>query len=607
VNPDVYALAVQKSFRDSLKENGAKMIGATEVGRTPTTSTDLLVAKGAMKDIAKHPIVALRSIGKAMKSWEGIKSVGANISNAMNFVDNAYRTLDAAAVRQQYLKEATKRGVAKGLAEDQANKLAAIEFNEVLGNFERSTQVVRALEAVLPYSTAGQVGVSAIGRKLRTNPVRTSARLAVIGTALGAGVSQAFRDTNYAEFLQEQYDYDRSYNADGFLYFPNPLDGGIHKDDKGNWTGFWKVRLPADFRPLMGLFNRGMLDQTTGSNRLTPDFILGALTQMGTGGIGANMETGKLDPAGEAARGPYGLLIGYIAGKNLATGEDLKTPADFATAIGGDLGTGIGWLTDYGNAFVDEDGNLAMREENAGEFVKAALQRYGAGVASIPARLFTTTKGVTGGSKIYKDTKEILKGMDEKTLNQYQQLHTFDKDDDNASLFYTQDRANMFLANPKLFELEKRVAELRNKHNGKPIDPLFLVPNKKDRNTILTKQSIPSQVGTANIDPAFYDSLVYKEYQDALSKYYPAKDAWKKKMGYKVQEPENPYPAPDKAVQSKIDAYYNLPSSYAKGAYKKANPDLMAHFNRIAAWEEKQRQRYNAATEVELYDKYAEK
>lgn len=599
-NPKAIVQAVKPSFRRAIHERGAIAEGATSTARKPVVSIDAL---GAGR-LAKSPVAGVKSIGSLLTSKEGIRATLSKLNSIGGFVDNAYRSWSASATEIKFFKQYLKQGLPEGQAREQALRQAAVDYNEVLGNLQRTTNTVRGLEAVLPYSQAGQAGVGAFARAIKERPGETIPKLAITASVLGAGAYNFFRDPNAVEFVQEQYEAGRASQVDGWVFIPDPFsEDGLRKVDDGDgkhhWEGAWKVRLPADFRPIMGMFNRGLYDEATGENTLTDDFVYGAIAQLGLGGIGGDAKKTEFNPMEAVRQGSIGILGSILFGKHPDTGEELKTWGDKGVALSNELGQTVGWLTDYGNALVNEDGEFDMQEENTGDFLAAALQRWGKGIKTIPSKLFKETAGVSAGSKIYREIRSTLKGVKDTTLADYQKLHAFDEDDNSSGLFYNPTRAQMLLDNPDLFALEKKVAEIRNRYNGKPIDPIFNIKNKKHRNTILSIQAVPVALRDgSNIPSDVYDSAYYSKYQDDRDEYYKQKAEWNEVMGYE-NTGDSDYPVPTKDIEKKVKYYYSLPSYYKKG-YRNSNPDLLAHLRAKEDWSNKQRQRYTDATGVPL-------
>lgn len=607
LNPKTIAEAVTPGFRRAIKERGAIAEGALSTARTPVVSVDSMVAGR----ILKSPKAGTKALGNLLTSKEGIKATASKINTIGGFVDNAYRSWSAAGTKRRFYKQAVKDGVSKGQATEQALRQAADDYNEVLGNLQRTTDTIRGLEAVLPYSQAGQAGVSAFARAVRERPGETLSRMAVTTAVISAGVENFFNDPNAKEFIKEQYEAGRASQVDGWLFVPDPFGGGLKKnvqvtfDENGkrketvNWEGAWKIRLPADFRPLAGMFYRGFYDDATGENTLTDEFMAGAFVQMGLGGIGADPNKTSFNPVTAFQQGSVGIISNILAGVDPNSGEKLNGWAERGAAASRELGSSVSWLTDYGNAFINEDGEFDMHGDNTGEFIAGALQRWGKGVKSIPKRLFVETAGVSDGSKIYKEVQSALKGEKEKTLGMYQQLHAYDEDDNTSGLFYNSTRAQMLIDNPDLFALEKKVAEIRNKYNGKPVDPVLQITDAKQRNAILSTQVTPTALrGSSNLNTAVYDSYYYNRYQQSRDAYYKQKGAWNKEMGYDSPA-DSEYPVPSNPVQKKLDTYYGL-ASRQKYSFKIANPDVLAHLKAKEDWENRRRQQYTNTTGVSL-------
>lgn len=599
VNPLTIIEAMKPSFGRQLKSRGAIAEGAIETARKPQISADMVVATRGLK----NPIASTKALKNLATSKEGLKASLDKLNTIGAFIDNASRRWSAAGVKRRALREGVKRNLSKGESMEAALRQAADDYNDVLGSFQRTTDLVRAMEAVLPYTQAGQAGVTAFGRAIRERPKETIPRLVVTATAIGAGVQHFMDDPNATEFIKEQYDAGRASQVDGWIFIPNPFEGGLKKVDDGkgkhHWEGAWKIRLPADFRPLAGMFYRGAMDAKTGSNSLDEQFVVGAIAQLGLGGVFADTNKTTFNPIAAFQQGPVGILSNVISGVDPNTGKKVDGWGARGALLARDLGSTVNWLTDYGNALVDEEGNFNPDGDNIGDFVTASIQRWGKGVKAIPKRLFTETAGVSDGSKIHREVQNALKGQSDKTVALYQAMHIYDKDDNSAGMFYNSSRAQMLIDNPDLFELEKKVAEIRNKYNGKPIDPIFNVKDTAERNAILSTQIVPTALrGSSNLNSEIYESNYYQKYQQERDAYYKHKKEWNKAMGYDSPA-DSEYPTPSTTVKKKQDVYYSL-TPRQKKYYKQANPDLNTFFIQKEDWENRQRQQYTNATGVSL-------
>ena len=179
--------------------------------------------------------------------------------------------------------------------------------------------------------------------------------------------------------------------------------------------------------------------------------------------------------------------------------------------------------------------------------------------------------------------------LSNKQKESYEAIRAVDFDDDGNLVtdndpFYKAKRATA-LQDDAVFNAMKKRAELEYKLNGKPVDPLFNL-SPSDRRVILWKQTLPAGTKDPSISQ-IYGQEWYQNFRADQDRYFIAKQAYNKKMGYesKPQKETNPYPEPSKELQAKLDVYYSLPKGTGqRSAMLKANPDILAHWDATEAW-----------------------
>lgn len=179
-------------------------------------------------------------------------------------------------------------------------------------------------------------------------------------------------------------------------------------------------------------------------------------------------------------------------------------------------------------------------------------------------------------------------GLTNKQKEGYEALRAVDFDDEGNLVqdndpFYRAKRATA-LQDDGVFRAMKRRAELEFKLNGKPVDPLFnLAPS--ERRLILWKQTLPAGTKDPSISE-MYNQEWYQDFRADQDRYYTAKQAYNKKMGYSSgKKNDNPYPEPSKDLQAKLDVYYSLPKGTGqRSAMLRENPDILAHWDKTEAW-----------------------
>src|SRR5690606_31559638 len=135
----------------------------------------------------------------------------------------------------------------------------------------------------------------------------------------------------------------------------------------------------------------------------------------------------------------------------------------------------------------------------------------------------------------------------------------------------------------------KEKALLEKKLNGKPVDPLYnLSPSQ--RRVILWKKTLPQGTSDPTISK-IYSQEWYQDYRGQEDRYFRAKRAYNKKMGFdnKVAD-NNPYPTPSRQLEKKLDYYYTLPKGTgARSAFLRSNPDVLKQWDKVEAWKNGER------------------
>lgn len=176
--------------------------------------------------------------------------------------------------------------------------------------------------------------------------------------------------------------------------------------------------------------------------------------------------------------------------------------------------------------------------------------------------------------------------------------------------WYKYKNAGELLQNPKLFDAEKKYAEMQNKYDGRPIDPIFNLPTDQ-RNVVLAKKlKLPGSK-----DEGFntlYDQPWYQDFRKQQDDYYKAKDGYKEKRGFADIKETNPYPEADPETQKAMDYYFSLPSGTgARSGFIRANPDvwnaITGQWDKQNAWTDEERRQLGlpAIEREESGSKYA--
>lgn len=190
--------------------------------------------------------------------------------------------------------------------------------------------------------------------------------------------------------------------------------------------------------------------------------------------------------------------------------------------------------------------------------------------------------------------------LDSTTKQQFEARHkgTATRDGIKAEFendpWYKYRNASELLQNPKLFEAEKKYAQMQNKYDKRPIDPIFNLP-KAQRNLVLAKKlKLPGSKDEGL--NTLYDQEWYQEFRIKQDKFYNNKSKYAKSKGWSDYESDNPYPEADKNLQKAMDAYFALPSGTGqRSAFIRNNPDTWAaitnQWDKQNAWTDKEREK----------------
>lgn len=197
-------------------------------------------------------------------------------------------------------------------------------------------------------------------------------------------------------------------------------------------------------------------------------------------------------------------------------------------------------------------------------------------------------------AKLKSEMKAITTnlGLNKRQQADFEALNAVEFDDDGNlkqenNPFYKSQRATA-LQDDKVFEAMKQKAQINNKLNGQPIDPIYSVSPEK-RRLLLWKDTLPQGTSDPSIK-AMYDQEWYQDFRANDSKYYQEKTTWQKKMGYKNNGTASTYPEPSKDLQKKLDYYYTLPKGTgARSSFLRSNPDILAQWDKVEAWKNGER------------------
>ena len=369
-----------------------------------------------------------------------------------------------------------------------------------------------------------------------------------------------------------------------------------------------------------------------------------ALRKLGINTEGKDIAIPFLPSLATVPRNAASLAANLATGKFNEAGKNLKAFASMPIKTAGEIITNEDY---FGNKIVQDDSSPLQKFTQAGSYIassnmqpwireglNAAAQNWSpeakktwgikdkskfeavSNAAEAPLRFYNpkyyrydngwTPKGEQGRTYTMAEQREragVKKQIDAipdqlKLSNTqkaaFKALNTYNFDSDgNLKLdndpFYQAKRATA-LQDDGVFEAMKKRAELENKLNGKPIDPIYTV-SPSERRKLLWKKTLPQGTTDPTISK-MYGEEWYQNYRAEEDKYFKDKRDYNKRMGYKDNSSENsnPYPEANKQLQAKLDYYYTLPKGTgARSAFLRSNPDVLKQWDRVEAWKNGER------------------
>ena len=275
---------------------------------------------GKAQFFKNHPVLATKDFFRNMNRY------GAFLNNQQ---------------RKQVATGAYLNAKNRGFNDEQATRIAADAYNEVLGNLNNASRLAQMAEPLVLYSGATQQGLRALFKAFRDRPVETTAKLTALSAPLAGFAyynmsSQAGRD-----YFQDMYDNGKAYQVDNFITFVSP-EARRNKD--GRWEGVWRLPLTPDFRPLNKAMNEQIYgiasDEGIDANRLAT-----AGFNFATGGILQNSErTSNIDLGYVGSQIPLAQFGGAIYNYDVSRGEaipreDTEWTSEGAKALAGFFNT----------------------------------------------------------------------------------------------------------------------------------------------------------------------------------------------------------------------------------------------------------------------------
>lgn len=580
-------------FREAAQQAGAQYETATRGIMMRRSITDDIINTANIKNfLVRNPFNTLSDVGR------GINRAFAHVSNAQ---------------RDAVIAGAVARAKNMGMNDADALAYGTEAAVKVFGDFNRVSQVVRALDStLLPYAGATQAGVRADVRAIKERPAET---LAKYGLMLGsmAGIV----GWNLQQGMKEYYDdMDAQGRQDDYENNVVIAIGPVSKNADGEWQNIVKAPLTPDFRPLY----RETVDtvRTVANGGEFDPVGLGAnIFNFFTGDIGSSVynekrtDEGKNPSGGFVTSSPIANIGRILSGQNLFDGGQTVDDYTYNKEDRGeqvwDNTSGAGkTLSDLtGNAItpIQVDQILGMFG-NAGKSVKEATDgKEGGGLGIFdftkPFKVANSKtkkemKGIQYGRDIDDAKAYVAKNYDEKTFKDFVALHAKSTEEQKKSMLTNAIKASQFMnytgdgtfSTTPLFQAEEYLDKLR-RDRGEPGNPIYDL-GPQELQAVLTYRSmkIPNaakQNFTKDGEGAFQslglDNKWYSDFQAAESAYWDSVfEGETKENEYKTFSGETkPKLNPEQAALEQ--QYYSLPEkSPERRAFLDANPWLKDHW-----------------------------
>ncbi len=512
---------------------------------------DTIAAVAANKDlISKIKWYNPFTKGGIQRSWGAINELGGKI-------DQIYRSAAAKAEYDAVLKQTG--------SEREAQLAAAKAFNTVLPDFSNVSQQIKAIDAIIPYTAAGQAGTRTFLRAVKDQPLKNGAILAMY-----ASPAIALTAYNYSHAAGEEFYRDMEENGKGYILDTNAILvlPGAHKDEEsGEWVGVIKVPVPPEFRPATKAI-RTTFTSAENNTGVPIGTYARATFDTFTGGSLVQAKSPAIDTA-----------VGLATGKDPQYGNDVYDP-NATTSEKIKQGTGYA-LGKFGTA------GKAVLSTNLGDVLLPASAKEGTSPLQVYKDSFVNTfygaKGSTAGSRYYKARDEAIKeaGLNKNQLNTFNGLIAPTKEDltgeniQSKSFWNTSAKANAWLndlqgGNGALWKASKLIND-KLKASGKASDPLY----------DLTGEQLITVLGLmANPSPGNKEEKAIQELQPWVKDFYEKRNNYFDAV-FGDQEGKDytgvTIPKADKKLQAKIDALNKMPKE-SKYQFTKDNPDIADYF-----------------------------
>lgn len=547
LSPDAWKKSISltkegKEFREALQRNGAQLQTSTYQPRSSGQSLEYAASDpmGKVVHTIKNPKDAAQLIDK-------LDTFGAALSNS---------------TRQRIAAAHYKAAKKANLSEADALADAVHAFNNVMPNYARTSNLMKIVDAFVPYSAASVAGTRAFGQAVSRNPVKTLAKAASFLAPAFLAVTHNLTQTQGQEFYADMEEQGNDFLFENNIIIVTP--GAKKNQETGEWSGIIKFPVAPELRALTGAVQREISEHYRGEGADVGDIARAVF----------DTATGQLfkDPSNPF----FTVAAGLGWNKNVAFGGDVvpqdmenlppeeqvfKSTSGIAKAVGGKLGISP-IKVDHVLNQLSSVGDILQGRPVTGELTE---RFYGA-------------RGVSEGRGFFIDrdaTADLI--TDPETKTKFEAMHS-----SNSGLTTSQ-RAEMMLRDEELFKAEKSLHD-RQKARGKDTDPLWDLPENKIK-TMLSYQfanNTPNSPEADNIlrhNPWMIDT--FKARGEYFDKIFSDKET-------EADTPRKPIPTPE--ISSKLNTYSTIEDSAQKFQYLEDNPEIGEYWDKVSQYNRAERE-----------------
>lgn len=490
-------------------------------------------------------------------------------------------------------------------------------------NFTRAGKAMRVINLLLPYSNAGIQGSRNVARSFRSRPVATTMKsVAFVAVPTVLLTLMNYDDEETAKVYKNIDDTEKD---DNFIIVLK----GAKQNEAGSYEGIIKIPKPQGYReltnPLRIAAERFAGNEKPGDvSKMVRDAMsafTGPVSIEDSGKFISSLIPQAVKPTLQAMENKDYYWDSQTVPDYMIDGTDdptkraYKSTSGTARIIADQLGVSpilvekfiqdtTGSVGRYGINLTDRGLNklgIVKDEQIGGRTITGDFKRR-----TTEARAIEKTNK-TSGQRYYDNVEKATGDLPKYLQDSWKSYNTSNKNFLGEELFTKngqakkQAKAAAYIEHPELFDVDKKLDKL-NRKKGETGNPLYDLSYNQAL-IVVQEKALPPGAKDEGLN-ALYDQQWYSQYKNKEEKYY---DKIFGKGGIEENK-DNPYPERSPDLISAMDYYYDLPSSYDKGAWKKANPDIAsqmdAYYSAKDAWTNTERAKIGLPPIEDRFAKY---